>query len=199
MPPFMGNELLRGDLVRLARPEREDVIQLAAWGHDMEYQRYLRRGMIYPSSTEGMLEWFASMDRKEEDIPWMIRANDDNRLIGLIVIKDMMWQARHCSFFMGIGDRDQRGQGYGTDAVRVMLKYVFCEMNMHRVGLDVMSYNPGAMRAYEKAGFTQEGRLRAYVYRDGVYYDVIQMSILRAEWESLYGYAPVTYPADMGG
>ncbi len=192
--PFMGNELLEGDLVRLAKPTRDDVPIIASWTHDMEFSRYLRRGRVYPASVEGMQEWFMEMDRKEDEIPFAIRTLDMNDLVGFLVIKDIVWVARHCSFFIGIGDRAARGKGYGTDAIRVLLKYVFMEMNLNRVGLEVMNYNPAGIRSYEKVGFVQEGRLRSVVYRDGVYYDIIQMGILRSEWEAKYGYPPIRYP-----
>ncbi|MFN8530240.1 MAG: GNAT family protein [Anaerolineae bacterium] len=194
MPPFMGSELLRGDLVTLCKPSHNDVADFAAWTHDLEYQRLLRRSLVYPSSVEGMQSWFSEMERGETEIPFSIKTLVEDRLIGLLVIKDIFWQARHCSFFIGIGLPADRGQGYGTDAIRVMLKYAFLEMNMHAVRLEVMAYNPGGIRSYEKAGFKLDGTLRAWVYRDGVYYDVHAMSILRSEWEAQYGYPPVSYP-----
>lgn len=194
MPPFLGSELLMGKKVRLALPAHEDIPLFAAWSQDLEYQRLLRRGMVYPGSVEGHREWFEAMAKEEKDIPFSIRTLVEDRLVGMLVIRDVVWQARHCSFFIGIGDPGERGQGYGSDAVRVLLKYAFLEMNMHRVGLDVMSYNADAIRAYQAAGFQLDGRLRAFVYRDGVYYDMLQMSILRGEWESLTGYPPVSYP-----
>lgn len=194
MMPFLGNDLLRGDLVMLAKPNHDDIEQFAAWTHDVEYSRLLRRGMIYPASVEAMAGWFAEMEKNENEIPYSIRTIRDNRLVGVMVIKDIFWAARHCSFWLGIGNAADRGQGYGTDAIRAMLKYAFLEMNMHAVRLEVMSYNPGGIRAYEKVGFKLDGTMRAFVYRDGVYYDVHAMSILRREWESLYGFPPVSYP-----
>jgi RimJ/RimL family protein N-acetyltransferase len=44
--------------------------------------------------------------------------------------------------------------------------------------LDVIGYNGRAIRAYEKAGFVEEGRLRSAIYRDGNYFDRIMMGIL---------------------
>lgn len=194
MLPFLGNDLLRGDLVTLVKPSQEDIEHFASWTHDVEYSRLLRRGMVYPASIEAMMGWFAAMEKDENEIPYSIRTIRDNRLIGVMVIKDIFWAARHCSFWLGIGKSADRGQGFGTDAIRAMLKYAFLEMNMHAVRLEVMSYNPGGIRAYEKVGFKLDGTLRAFVYRDGVYYDIHAMSILRREWETLYGYPPVSYP-----
>ncbi len=191
--PFMGNELLHGEHVYLAMPTRDDIATFAGWTHDIEYSRYLRRGMIYPDSVEGYLQWFGEMAKSEREIPYSIKTFDGDRLVGLLVIKDIMWASRHCSFFIGIGSATDRGKGYGTDAVRAMLKYIFLEMNLNAVRLEVMSYNPGGVRAYEKVGFRLDGTLRACVYRDGIYYDVHAMSLLRSEWEAKYGYPPVRY------
>jgi RimJ/RimL family protein N-acetyltransferase len=194
MPPFLGTDLLVGKRVRLARPTHDDVATIAAWSLDLEYQRLLRRGMVYPGSVEEHRGWFEEMAKGELMFPFSVRTLVEDRLVGLLVIKDIMWQARHCSFFIGIGESSERGRGYGSDAVRVLLQYAFLEMNLHRVGLEVMAYNADAIRAYEAAGFQHDGRLRAFVYRDGVYYDVLLMSVLRAEWEAQTGQPPVSYP-----
>jgi len=185
MPPFLGNELLRGDLVTLSRPTKEDIPIIASWSHDIEYSRMLRRGLIYPDTAEDYEGWFAEMAKEESGYPFAIRRIEDNSLVGWLAIRAIFWQARHCSLVIGIGDQSQRGRGYGSDALRVALKYAFLEMNLNRVGLEVMSYNDAGIRAYSKVGFQHEGTLRAFVYRDGVYYDIYTMSILRSEWEAL--------------
>jgi RimJ/RimL family protein N-acetyltransferase len=187
IPPFLGKDLLRGELIQLARPTKADIAEIARWSEDMEYQRLLRRGMVYPGSVEEHEDWFADMAKSEDMVPFVIRTLDEDKLIGLLVIKDIMWQARHCAFFIGIGEAEMRGRGYGVDAIHVMLKYAFLEMNLNRVGLEVMSYNEVGLRTYKKVGFRHEGILRAYGYRDGIYYDMHLMGILRSEWDALYG------------
>ena len=84
---------------------------------------------------------------------------------------------------IGIGERDCWGKGYGTDAMRVVLRFAFVELNLHRVGLNVFEYNPRAIRSYEKAGFVEEGRLRGFLHRNNRRWDLIFMGILRDEWE----------------
>ncbi len=78
--------------------------------------------------------------------------------------------------------REHLGRGYGTDAMRVIVDYAFREMGLHRVQLEVAPYNPAAIRAYEKAGFVEEGRRRGAVFHDGRWYDEVMMSILDHEW-----------------
>jgi RimJ/RimL family protein N-acetyltransferase len=194
MHPFLGNELLRGDLVYLARPTPDDISVIAGWSADVEYSRNLRRGLIYPDVGEGYTEWFTSLEKERSGYPFAVRRSDDRSLIGFVVLHDLYWQARHCTFVIGL-DPALRGRGYGTDTLRVMLKFAFLEMNLNRVGLDVMSYNEAAIHTYAKVGFQHEGRVRAVVYRDGVYYDIIHMGILRSEWETLYNQPAISYPA----
>jgi RimJ/RimL family protein N-acetyltransferase len=83
---------------------------------------------------------------------------------------------------IALGERKFWGNGFGTDAMRVMLRYAFNELNLRRVGLIVFEYNPRAIRSYEKAGFVHEGRARGFLYREGQRWDLLFMGILREEW-----------------
>ena len=74
------------------------------------------------------------------------------------------------------------GKGYGTDALRLVLRYAFHELNLFCVGLDVVGNNAQAIRAYEKVGFSQEGVVRSALLRDGQRHDFCRMGILRDEW-----------------
>jgi RimJ/RimL family protein N-acetyltransferase len=122
---------------------------------------------------------------KPEVFFFMIRSLDDDRVIGEIGLDEVDWV--HGETFVGIsiGERDLWGKGYGTDAMRIVLRYAFTELNLERVTLTVFEYNPRAMRSYEKAGFTVEGRLKKMLLRGGRRWDEFFMGILRREWELL--------------
>jgi diamine N-acetyltransferase len=85
-------------------------------------------------------------------------------------------------FGIVIGDKSYWNQGYGTEAVRLLVRFGFHTLNLNRIFLRVYETNPRAIRAYEKAGFTSEGRERQAEFRNGKYIDVLRMSILRAEF-----------------
>jgi RimJ/RimL family protein N-acetyltransferase len=74
-------------------------------------------------------------------------------------------------------------EGYGSEAMRLTLNYAFNELNLHRVGLDVLDYNARALHVYEKLGFVHEGAKRQFGRRDGRRYDLVLMGMLRDEWK----------------
>jgi RimJ/RimL family protein N-acetyltransferase len=81
-----------------------------------------------------------------------------------------------------IGDRTRWGQGYGQEAVQLLLDFAFTEMNLHRIYLRVDVNNTYAIRCYENCGFVEEGRLREVVYHRGHFEDQLIMSVLRSEY-----------------
>jgi RimJ/RimL family protein N-acetyltransferase len=184
MLPFLTHTLLRGERVYLDRVQRSDCAAWARWTHDMEYSRLLRRGEVFPDTAEEMESWLFSERGHEEEYFFAIRTVAENHLIGGVGLNRVMRQARHCMFWIGIGEPEYRSKGYGSEALTLVLQWCFLEMNLNRVGLEVMSYNERAIASYERMGFQHEGRQREVVIRDGVYYDILLMSILRREWEA---------------
>jgi len=89
---------------------------------------------------------------------------------------------------IGIGEREFRGKGYGRDALNILLRYAFMELNLRRVTLTVFEYNEQAIRMYQQAGFRLEGRHRQVLHREGRRWDMLEMGILREEWMENYGY-----------
>ena len=87
---------------------------------------------------------------------------------------------RNAELQIRIGERAAWGRGYGTDAVRLLVRHAFDDLDLHRVHLHVFATNDRAVRAYEKAGFQPEGRLRDGALIDGGYVDVLVMATLRS-------------------
>jgi RimJ/RimL family protein N-acetyltransferase len=86
---------------------------------------------------------------------------------------------------VGLGERDSWNKGYGTDVMKLCLRYAFLELGAQRVSLGLHEYNPRALRSYEKVGFQLEGRTRQDILREGKRTDILWMGILREEWFAL--------------
>jgi RimJ/RimL family protein N-acetyltransferase len=82
-----------------------------------------------------------------------------------------------------IGEKDYWNRGYGREVMKLMLRHGFNTLNLHRIWLRVFEHNVRGIRAYEHAGFIHEGRLRQVAFREGRYYDLMVMSVLRPEWQ----------------
>ena len=76
---------------------------------------------------------------------------------------------------------EARGRGIGTAAIRQLVEFGFVRCNLRRIHLQAIASNAAALRAYEKAGFVVEGRLREHAWVRGVYEDIVLMGILRSE------------------
>lgn len=111
----------------------------------------------------------------------------DGRIIGESVINEIDWDLRCANFRIGIFHSTERGKGIGTWTVETTRDFAFENLNLHRLELDVYSFNPKAESVYRKAGFKQEGVLRDAIMDGTNYADDILMSILEDEWKILKG------------
>ena len=180
----MDSNLLTGQLVRLVAHNAEtDAEALARWDVDSEYMRQLDSGPQVPGRARKIKEAIEKEQSEDPNtIAFSVRSLADDRFIGFVAFDGINWQHGETFVAIGIGDPAYRGNGYGTDAMRVMLRYGFMELNLNRIQLDAFSYNERAIKSYLKAGFVMEGRQRGMLLRNGQRWDFVYMSVLRDEW-----------------
>jgi RimJ/RimL family protein N-acetyltransferase len=178
------NNLFKGNLVFLAGLESEEIGKsFAQWNRDSEYMRLLDSDPPRLFSAKAIQEWLEKKLESDTDMYWFaIRALEDDRLLGDITLSVINWGSREAFTGIGIGAREFWGKGYGTEAMQLLLRYGFTELNLRRISLTVFEFNQRALRSYEKAGFRQEGRQRQFIQREGRRWDIIYMGILREEW-----------------
>lgn len=179
------NDIYKGELVRLSAIDAEDASKaFSIWDRDSEFRRLLDSGVAYLPSQKEMKKWIEKdLDEQSNDQHWFaIRKLDDDALLGDIGLYIVNWTARDAFIGIAIGDRAFWGKGFGTDAMKVIVRYAFNEVNLNRVTLGVFEYNPRAIRAYEKAGFRLEGRERKALNKEGKRWDMLFMGILKSEW-----------------
>jgi RimJ/RimL family protein N-acetyltransferase len=176
-----------GKLVALRRPQPGDLPAVTRWYQDRDIAR-LTRYQARPMNAAEIERFFQSRMLAQDALAYSIVELPDWRLIGFTTFSSLDGDNGSVMFHITIGERDSWGRGLGTEATELMLGHAFERLGLHRVGLSVFSYNLRAIRAYEKAGFRIEGRLREAILRDGRYWDEIQMGVLAGEWlDSRYG------------
>jgi RimJ/RimL family protein N-acetyltransferase len=174
---------IEGRLVTLRRHRVENLAAVLGWYRDPELAR-LTRYQTRPMTTEEIGQFFKTRLLAPEAMAYAIHERTDDRLIGLTTFSALDPDNGSALFHITIGERNAWGRGLGTDATNRMLSHAFEHLGLHRVGLSVFSFNERAVRAYEKAGFRIEGRLREAIWRDGRYFDELQMGILASEWRA---------------
>jgi RimJ/RimL family protein N-acetyltransferase len=177
-----GDSILAGERVRLRGVRDDDLLTLAKWEMDPARMATLSHRVAPPSEAaakERIAQWSAN---ETDDFGFAIETLDDPPvLVGNIGLWGARPKDRCATLGIALG-REHTGRGYGTDAVRVIVDYGFREMGLHRIQLGVAPFNLAGIRAYQKAGFTEEGRHRESVLHDGRWYDYVLMSILDHEW-----------------
>ena len=174
-----------GYIMRLARPD--DAERYYAQNYDPLDPEVARlTGCKESFSKEEVVSFFM---KSIEDCSryFFLVISPDGDIIGESVINEIDWDLRCANFRIGIYQAVERGKGIGTWMIETTRDFAFEELKLHRLELDVYSFNPRAERAYFKAGFKREGVLRDAVKSGGEYADDILMAILEAEWREIKG------------
>ena len=174
--------------VRLRPITETDLPDYVKWLNDPEVTEFttLESGSI---TLEHEREWFRAISAPDCSARnWAIEA--DGRHIGACdLVPDDLGQQAYVGII--IGDTTAWGKGYGTAALREVLRIGFQELNLHRIRLDCHAGNARGLRCYEKCGFRHEGIARQARFKRGRWVDVVQMAILREEWEAMRAEADV--------
>jgi RimJ/RimL family protein N-acetyltransferase len=178
---------IRGDEV-LLRPLQEGDLEesLRVWTPEL---RHMYGGSLTAPAgpieerRRGKRAWFDRVQRGEEGHCFAIEV--DGRHIGFAILDGFDEPGRRARWRGGIENSEYWGRGYGTETIRLMLRYAFETLELHRVDLRVAEYNVRAIRCYEKCGFRREGVLRDSFFVDGRRHNDVLMAILREEWETM--------------
>ena len=174
-----------GKQVRLRPSERVDLPLFVQWLSNPEMRDYVTVRYMSLALEE---RWFdgtvtATGGGAPDKLHFVIEARADNKPIGVIGLEHINWRDRETEVGITIGESEYWGKGYGTDAMRTILMVGFHWYNLHRIYLRVVADNARAVRSYEKCGFQHEGCARESVFINGVYKDLLWMSMLAHEFK----------------
>ncbi len=180
---------LQGARLRLAALDVDrDLAPMAAWSQDSEFLRLLQTNVARHWSLAELRKDLEDEHLFDERGPagyfFGIRALADDRLLGTLDLMIPAWAHRDAWIGIALGQRSDWNQGYGSEAMRLLLRFAFADLNLFRVTLSVFGYNPRAIHTYEKLGFVHEGRQRERLRRDNQRHDLLLMGLLRSEWQT---------------
>jgi RimJ/RimL family protein N-acetyltransferase len=166
--------------------ERLRLVQLGPWHfddvwtslHDPESLKLTGTTQVFtPEEVRAFLETLPGRDDRAD---FAVTRKTDGTFLGEAVLNTLDIANEAMNFRISLVP-EARNQGHGTEATRAVVDFGFDQVGLHRISLSVFAFNPRAQRAYEKAGFVKEGRLREAHLWDGERYDDILMGILRHE------------------
>lgn len=150
------------------------------WMHDEDTTRYLESG-IFPETIESLQAYISNSNAQSTGLLLGIFEQGSDLHIGNLGLHNISWTNRTCELGIMIGNKDQRGKGYGKEACELVIDYCFHRLNLRKITLAVFSNNTKAMSLYDKLGFVVEGRMRNHIFKQGAYHDKIWMSLFRPE------------------
>jgi RimJ/RimL family protein N-acetyltransferase len=170
--------VLEGSKVRLRPVREEDLPHFVRWLNDRDVLQWLT--LPKPPTMDEEQQWWEAEQRDPNDIVWAIETLD-GRLLGDMALRPNPL-GRWADLGLFIGEKGVWSRGYGTDAVRTLLRYAFAGMRLNRVSLTADELNARALRCYEKCGFVREGLMRQHRVVDGQFRNTVMMGILREEF-----------------
>jgi RimJ/RimL family protein N-acetyltransferase len=176
--PHRRRFMIAGEHVILRAFERDDAERCYRWMNDPNIVRTLKSR--YPIAFQNEIQWLESaMHGNASERHFAIERKDDRTHIGNASIHEIEWVSRVGVIGLFIGEPTAWNRGFGSDAIRTLVRFAFDEMNLQKLRIHVFDYNDRAKHVLETQGFVQEGRLRREFYRDGTYHDIVIYSTFR--------------------
>lgn len=174
--------MIKGERVELRPVTAADLPAMRSWFNEPESMRFWGEPHSIVTDHAFELDLVGRFARFDDAGYFIVMV--DGRPIGRIEFERLDESMRSAEVMILIGVAEERGKGYGTDAMSTLLRYLFHQRGLHRVGLSVIASNERAIRRYTKTGFSIEGRYRDDIYFDGRFHDQLAMSILRPEFDA---------------
>ena len=175
---------LIGERIYLSPLNIEDAEKYVEWFCDFKMTDGIEKSSSI-MTVEAEREWLENT-LKNNDYNFAIVNLENDELIGNCGIMNINQINRCAEVGIFIGNEENRSNGYGTEALKILLDYCFNYLNLNNVHLGVKAFNERAISCYKKVGFKEYGRRREAYFLNGKYYDNVYMDILAREFEGNY-------------
>ncbi len=176
---------VHGQRIMLREYQAEDIGPICSWVNDEATTQYLST-RYWPAQTLVDSEEYLSriLQSSHSAYHFVIADKQDGRYIGQMDMFRVDWRLRCGELGMVIAAEQERGKGFGCEALELIKRFAFLTLGLERLELEVHMENAAALRCYQKAGFTLEGVKRHAFFSEGRFCDVGVMSVLREEYRA---------------
>lgn len=166
---------------------RDEVEAVAAWENEPATWRLVDDGPYVPKTAADALKTYDEGKTYQADpthVPFAIEVAGE--VVGMISLWGINAHNRRAQLGISLAPQ-ARGKGWGTDAIRVLLRYAFLDRGLNRVQLEALVSNAQALAAYRRAGFVHEGVVRQDAWVEGRFVDQVIMGVLAEDWHAAPG------------
>jgi RimJ/RimL family protein N-acetyltransferase len=171
---------LTGPRLSLTAYNGDDLAALLPFFQDISSLRYYLPTTIRPFNLEQLEGLLSGWNDGQSNFVFAIR--HEGQICGLVNLDDLDFPNSHAEIGIAITTRLQRGQGFASEALGLLLDFAFGELNLQRIWCRIISGNEPSVRLFTRAGFVQEGVLRRHVRRSGDFRDMLVYGLLRDEY-----------------
>lgn len=175
-----------GKKVRLKEPTEKELEELYFWKFEEKEQKAKQWNGPYIIEAKMTKEEYRKNWQKGifHNIPSSLAITIDGKTVGSV---GAYWVDRNTNWLetgIVIYDSNFWNGGYGSEAYRLWIDFIFEATDFHRLGMSTWSGNTRMIKVAEKLGLTEEARIREARVVNGEYFDAIKMGILRKEWKA---------------
>ena len=151
--------VIRGERVYLRRPTMKDAQYVFAWERDNEVWRYDPHRPYSQHMSEFLPVFERNYVQGNGRQFWFIIEDEQHIPIGTITYFNVDYRASQAEIGLGLGDKTRWGKGYGPEAIRTLVQYLFTRPGFSRIYAETAQANQPARRAFAKAGFNEVGHI----------------------------------------
>lgn len=176
----MNESYLTGKQVYLRTIEESDLICLTKFNNEKDTRILADDDAPFPTSIKDFETFIASNELGKN---FAVCRQTDHELLGSVALYAVNYQNLHCELGITLSEQFQ-GNGYGKDALTVIIHFIFTYLPLNKIKLQVFSFNPKAIHLYEQLGFKHEGTLKEEIFRFSAFQDLENYALLRKDWSA---------------
>jgi RimJ/RimL family protein N-acetyltransferase len=170
---------LRGKKTMLRALEPEDNEMLRGMMNDPEIEA-MTGGFSFPVSSQQQRDWLMRLNGEKGVLRCAI-VSGEQAAIGTIILSDIDYKNGNAQISIKIAKKEDRGAGYGSDAVTALVEYAFSQLRLKCVYAYISEQNAASCGMFEKCGFKREGLLRSRIFKNGAFHNTFVYSILNSQ------------------
>lgn len=176
-------KILTWENISLVVPEKQDVDLWYRWVNDIETSAFILVTFWKITYREDEEDYYEKMRNEKDGVVFCIYLEKEKKVIWNVWLSKISYMDMNCMLWISIFDKDNQDKWYGTEAMKLVLKYAFEVLGLNKVKLNYVDFNTRAKKIYEKLWFKEVWRLKNEKYMMWKFHDDVIMEIFKEEFK----------------